>query len=83
MTHHPRTGSYECQPAAVVTAHGTLAELDLVVEAVLTLGATAAASPPDRCPDNDGCYVLRLCVMTDLTRDRFDAAFRAARAHRN
>jgi hypothetical protein len=80
----PYPAFVDCQPATLLTAHGTLAELDLVVEAVLTLGATTAARPAEPCPDGHRhCHLLRLCVMTDLTRDRFDAAFRAARAHRN
>jgi hypothetical protein len=81
MPHHDST--VRCQPATVLTAHGTLPELDLLVEIVLTLGATTAAQPPVPCPQADGCHVLRLCVLAALPREDFHRALRAALAHRN
>jgi hypothetical protein len=65
---------------SLLVAHGTFAQLDLVLETALTLGHTtsASASAPIPCPDRPGCHMVALVVMGELSTDRLRAALHAA-----
>jgi hypothetical protein len=62
--------SIDCEPLTFVVAHGSLGQLDLVVEAVLRLGTATAPSPAIPCPDRAGCYTVALIARSDLGRDQ-------------
>ena len=76
MTCHGAT--VDCEPMSLLVAHGTFAQLDLVLETALTLGHTTSASAPIPCPDRPGCHVVALVVMCELSTDQFRAALHAA-----
>jgi hypothetical protein len=66
-----------CRTATVITAHGSPAQLDTVIEVLLTLGTTTLTTPPEPCPDRPGCHVLGLGVVSDLPLEQFHDALRA------
>jgi hypothetical protein len=65
--------SIDCEPLTFVVAHGSLGQLDLVVEAVLRLGTATAPSPAIPCPDRAGCYTVALVARSQLGRDQLHA----------
>ncbi|HEV7823280.1 MAG TPA: hypothetical protein VGP02_00065 [Mycobacteriales bacterium] len=72
-----------CEVLTVLIAHGSLAQLDAVAEAVLTDYVVDSAEPVEHCPEHAGCHVLALAVLGALSLDGFRAAVRAAIAGRN